>query len=397
MLKNVMGLALAVLILLSGCVVNNPAPRLHILTEDNPPFNFTDEKGTITGQSTEIVRQILKATSTDATFELLPWSQSYTLAQSAPGTALYSTARLPSREGLFKWVGPIGFDDNYFYTRRGSDLVINTLDDARKLKSIAVYKDDSNQVFLSGQGFTNLDISENDTQCIQKLVNGQVDAWLGPALGMPFVAYRAGINPAEITAAKYAVRNDFYIAFNKDVPDSTAQAWQKALDDLKKEDSSGGMSVYQKIITSYALPQYAASTVSRDTVLQLVNKTAADIAADATGTIAKINAQQPPYLDAQNPALYVYVFDNRVVEVANADNPAVVGRDFKGVPDMAGKLFRDNLVSGALANGTGWEDYVFTMPGQIGLFYKSAYYKLVTGSDGKQYVVCSGCYIAKSE
>ncbi len=75
----------------------------------------------------------------------------------------------------------------------------------------------------------------------------------------------------------------------------------------------------------------------------------------------------------------------------------VVGRNFKGVPDMAGKLFRDNIVAGALANGTGWEDYVFTMPGQIGLFYKSAYYKLVTGSDGKQYVVCSGCYIAKNE
>jgi polar amino acid transport system substrate-binding protein len=397
MLKYVMGLVLAVLILLSGCVVNNPAPKLRIITEDNPPFNFTDERGTITGQSTEIVRQILKATSSDASIELMPWSQGYGLTQTEPGTALYSTTRLPSRENLFKWVGPIGFDDNYFYTRAGSDLVINTLDDAKKLKSIAVYQDDSNQVYLSGQGFTNLDISENDTQCIQKLVNGQVEAWLGPALGMPFVAYRAGVNPADITAVKYAVRNDFYIAFNKDVADGTVQAWQKALDDLKKEDSTGGMSIYEKIITSYALPQYAASSVSRDTVTQLVDKAAADIVADAPGTISKINAQQPPYLDQQNPELYVYVFDNQVIEVANADDPAVVGRNFKGVPDMAGKLFRDNIVAGALANGTGWEDYVFTMPGQIGLFYESAYYKLVTGSDGKQYVVCSGCYIAKNE
>ena len=397
MLKNVVGLALAGLIMLSGCAVNNQAPKLRIITEDNPPFNFTDEKGAVTGQSTEIVNQILKATGSNASIELMPWAQGYELAINDPGTVLYSTSRLPSRENLFKWVGPIGFDDNYFYTRRDSNLVINSLDDAKKLKSIAVYQDDSNQVYLSSQGFTNLDISENDTQCIQKLVSGQVDAWLGPALGMPFVAYRAGVNPAEIISDKYAVRSDYYIAFNKAVPDSTVQAWQKALDDLKKEDSSGGMSVYEKIITSYALPQYAASSVSRDTVTDLVNKTAADMAADAPGAIAKINAQQPPYLDQQNPALYVYVFDNQVVEVANADNPAVVGRDFKGVPDMAGKLFRDNIVAGALANGTGWEDYVFTMPGQIGLFYKSAYYKLVTGSDGKQYVVCSGCYIAKNE
>ena len=397
MLKNLTGLLLAALILFSGCAVTSPAPKLRIITEDNPPFNFTDERGNITGQSTEIVKQILKATGTDAGIEIMPWSQGYELAQTKPGAVLYSTSRLPSCENLFKWAGPIGFDDNYFYVRRGSDMVINSIDDAKKLKSVAVYKDDSNQIFLSGQGFTNLDISDNDTQCIQKLVAGQVDTWLGPAEGMPFLAYSAGVNPAEIIAAKYAVRSYYYIAFNKSVPDSTVDAWQKALDSLKMEDSSGGMSLYDKIITSYALPQYAASSVSRDTVTQLVNNTATDIAADAPGTIAKINAQQAPYLNSQDPSLYVYVFNNQVVEVANADNPAVVGRNFKGVPDMAGRLFRDNIVAGALANGTGWEDYVFTMPGQIGLFYKSAYYKLVTGSDGQQYVVCSGCYISGSE
>jgi polar amino acid transport system substrate-binding protein len=57
---------------------------------------------------------------------------------------------------------------------------------------------------------------------------------------------------------------------------------------------------------------------------------------------------------------------------------------------MAGKLFRDNIVNGAMQNGSGWEDYVFTMPGKIGLYYMSAYYKLITGSEGKPYVVCVG-------
>ncbi|MCX6008137.1 MAG: ABC transporter substrate-binding protein, partial [Chloroflexi bacterium] len=96
-------------------------------------------------------------------------------------------------------------------------------------------------------------------------------------------------------------------------------------------------------------------------------------------------------------ALYVYVFDKYVTEVANADNAAAVGRNFVGVPDMAGKLFRDDIVDHALMNGSGWEDYVFTLPGKIGLFYKTAYYKLVTGSDGKQYVVCAGRYKEKGD
>ncbi len=80
MLKNVVGLALAGLIMLSGCAVNNPAPKLRIITEDNPPFNFTDEKGAVTGQSTEIVNQILKATGSNASIELMPWAQGYELA-----------------------------------------------------------------------------------------------------------------------------------------------------------------------------------------------------------------------------------------------------------------------------------------------------------------------------
>jgi len=120
MIKNIMGLILTVVILLACTTACGPAPKLRIITEDNPPFNFTDERGNITGQSTEIVRLILKATGTDASIELLPWAQGYSLAQMEPTVALYSTMRLPSRENLFKWVGPIGFDDSYFYVRRGT-------------------------------------------------------------------------------------------------------------------------------------------------------------------------------------------------------------------------------------------------------------------------------------
>jgi polar amino acid transport system substrate-binding protein len=118
---------------------------------------------------------------------------------------------------------------------------------------------------------------------------------------------------------------------------------------------------------------------------------------DASGTIRKINAGEPPYLDKANPQLYIYVYDTNVNLVANADNPAVVGRCFRGVPDIAGKLFRDGIVQGAVDNGKGWEDYVFTIPGKIGIYNKSAYYMLAAGSDGKQYIVCAGRYTDKPQ
>ncbi len=396
-MKNFAGLLLAVLMLLAGFSCAVPDGKLRIITEDNPPFNFADERGNITGQSTEIVRSLMGKTGTDSSIELMSWSKGYQIVQNQPNTMIYSTSRIPFREQMFKWVGPIGFADEWFYARRGSNIKISSLDDARKLKSIAVYKDDSNQLYLLEHGFTNLDVSENDVQCIKKLMDGKVDVWLGPAQGFSFLAYEAGVNPAEIEPVSYVRRAEWYIAFNRLTPDATIQAWQTALDDMKKAARADTCSVYDNIITSYILPRYTTDSVSKDVVVQLVDKTAGDIVADAGGTIRKINAGENPYRDKDRPDLYVYVFDRYVTEAANASNPSVVGRNLKGVPDMAGKLFRDAIVDGALRNGTGWEDYVFTMPGKIGLFYKSVYYKLVTGSDGKQYIVCVGRYKDKQE
>jgi polar amino acid transport system substrate-binding protein len=395
-MKRFAGMAIAVLILITLFLPGCSQQPLRIITEENPPYNFTDEMGNVTGQSTEIIRQILAATGTRAAIEVLPWSDGYTIVQKDEGTALYSTARIPQREQLFKWVGPIGTADYWLYGTQATVIQVGTLDDAKKVKSIAVYQNDISQIYLQSQGFSNLDVSQNAVECVKKLVTGKVDLWMGPSEGLHFIAYAAGVNPAEIVPVKLVRRADWYIAFSKSTPDSTIQAWQKALDDLKKADNAK-MSTYEDIVTSYALPRYTTGGVSKDEVISLVDKTAADLVKDAPGTIKSINASSSPYLDAKNRALYVYIFDKYVTEIANADNPSVVGRNFAGIPDMAGKLFRDALVENGLKNGTGWEDYVFTMPGKIGLYYKTAYYKLVTGSDGKQYIVCAGRYKAKGE
>jgi polar amino acid transport system substrate-binding protein len=391
-MKRLFIMAIVLIVALAGCITTAPGGNIRIITEENPPFNFTDESGTVTGQSTEIIKEIAKKSGVDARIEIMPWSDGYALVQKDPNVMIYSIVRMPSREDMFKWVGPIGFDDEWFYAKRGADIKIASLDDAKKAKSIAVYRNDRNQLFLSEKGFTNLDISENDMECVKKLADGKVELWLGPSSGLHFIAYKAGVNPAELQPVSYVKRSEYYIAFNKNTPDSVIKPWQAALDEMKKSADAKTMSKYEQIITSYALPQYAASNVTRDQVVQLVENTAKDITADAPGTISKMNSRTAPYLDKTFPELYVYIYDKYATEIANASNPAEVGRSLKGVPDIAGRLFRDNIVDGALKNGSGWEDYVFTMPGKIGLFYKTAYYRAATGNDGKQYIVCSGLY-----
>ncbi len=126
-------------------------------------------------------------------------------------------------------------------------------------------------------------------------------------------------------------------------------------------------------------------------VMALVQKTCLDVRLDAPGTFAKITAGEHPYADRENPALYVFVYDEGVNVVAHPDR-ALVGKCLKGVPDAAGKKFRAELVATALGKGAGWVDYVYKKPGAEGVFPKSTYAQRAAGSDGRTYAVCCGLY-----
>ena len=55
------------------------------------------------------------------------------------------------------------------------------------------------------------------------------------------------------------VQADLYIAFSKDVPDGTVNAWQNALDALKQEKDIDNKTVYEKIMAKWSDPEYVNS------------------------------------------------------------------------------------------------------------------------------------------
>ena len=145
-----------------------------------------------------------------------------------------------------------------------------------------------------------------------------------------------------------------------------------------------------------ASPSPRAAAVTQQQVVGLVDTTGAAIEKDAPATLAAVDAGEAPYVDPANESLYAFVYDTNVALVATPDD-ATRGQNMKGKADPSGKPFRDEIVAGAIAKGSGWEQYVYKEPGKDGLFLKSTYYKLVTDSDGKQYVVCAGRYLGPVE
>jgi polar amino acid transport system substrate-binding protein len=127
-------------------------------------------------------------------------------------------------------------------------------------------------------------------------------------------------------------------------------------------------------------------------VVDLVELTLNDLAKDTPATIEKINQGAEPYQSKTDAELYAFVYDTDVSIVAHPKKD-LVGRNFKGKPDVRGKKFRDEIVEKAVKDGSGWVDYSYQKPGEAGIHPKSTYCKTVKGSDGKQYVVCAGMYL----
>ncbi len=140
-------------------------------------------------------------------------------------------ARLPEREKLFKWVGPIGPDDWIMLAKTDSKIALGSLEQARQYK-IGAYKGDAIAETLARQGLNPI-VALRDQDNARKLVNGQIDLW---ATGDPAGRYLA--RQEGVTDLKTVLRfnsAELYLALNKDVPDDVVARLQKALDELRKE------------------------------------------------------------------------------------------------------------------------------------------------------------------
>jgi len=209
-----------------------------IVTEEFPPYNYTTDDGAIVGISTEIVRRILKKVGHPDNIEVLPWTDGYRLAREQDNVILFSTTRSPAREKLFKWVGPLVPNNSALFARRDSGIVINTIDDARKVAAIGVYQDDFGELLLKEKGFTNLDAVLENSMNLPRLLNGEIDLWIANELTGRHMIAKAGASK-KIDEVLEVQKDYMYIAFSRNTPDEVIARWQRILDELKSDGTYG--------------------------------------------------------------------------------------------------------------------------------------------------------------
>jgi len=235
------GRALALLAAFAAAAIAAmPVAALMLLTEENPPFSFTD-KGKLQGSVAEIVRDMVARAGVSATFEVLPWDKAYVRAQGQKNACLFATARLENRERLFLWVGPIATSPWAVFGKSDFGLPIRSVKDLAPYR-IGTVQRDAKSEFLRENAVNDLSAVRVDAQNPPRLLlprehPDHIDLWIADLHAGREAARTA--NVTDIKIVFIANEQPLYLACNPQTDRKVVKALADALDGMRADGSLG--------------------------------------------------------------------------------------------------------------------------------------------------------------
>jgi len=365
------------------------------LTEEFAPMNYIRD-GELRGISVELLGIIFNRLGVDksaADIEVMDWPEAYRKTLNEENNVLFTMAKTPEREDLFRWAGPIMSNKNVLFAKKNSNIEIDSADDLKNYR-IGAVKDTASFSLLKEAGYPEEKITAADSpeSALDMLDSRDIDLWAtGGIAGAYYFKEKSG-KPENYETVYEFEPYEFYYAFNRETPDKIVEAFQRTLENVIADRGEKGYSEYDEIIYRYAGAMHTSSPYSEDDITELVKLTSEAIKSDAKGTIDEINLGKAPYRSEKYPDLYVFVFLSDGTIAANAESISPVGTNLLDKGDITGKMFRNDIIKTATDDGSGWTDYIYVKPDTGGLYYKKSYSESVTGSDGNTYIVGAGIY-----
>ncbi|ACS78693.1 substrate-binding periplasmic protein [Maridesulfovibrio salexigens] len=204
---------------------------LRIITELSHPSTIQDD-GRLSGFGVEVVEALKKEIGCGATIEVMPWARGYRHLLNHSDVMLFSTARTKERENQFYWIGPIACYKWVFYGLKGVRDKVKTLEDAKNVSGIGVYRNDARAQFLKGKGFTNLEVMDSQEANFKKLLRGRVELVATSNIGVPgFLSKDLELRKSAVPILTFhSVK--LYLAISKSTDKEKVLRWQKAFKTL---------------------------------------------------------------------------------------------------------------------------------------------------------------------
>jgi len=205
--------------------------QLTILTENLPPLNYV-ENGVLVGPSVETVREIQIRVGSNEEIQVYPWARAYKMSLEQENVVLFGMTHTEERHDQFKWIGPLATKRDILVARKGSGIRINSLEDAKKVKSIGTLRDDTRERLLKSLGFTNLEPVSDEQLNAKKLVLGRIDLWTFKIPGLRTVCDLAGVDYNEVEEVYHLREINLDIAFSKKTSDTIVEKWRTAFAEM---------------------------------------------------------------------------------------------------------------------------------------------------------------------
>ncbi len=227
--------------------------RWTIVTEELPPYNFL-QNTLVHGISADILLLLMekaKISMNREDIQLLPWPRAYSMVQNKPGSMLFSTARTPQREKLFKWVGPITDLTIGLIALKKNAIELQSIQDLGKYR-IGTIRDGAPEQLVLKTGIEEKDLDRitSPESNIKKLQAGRIDLFAFSVPSTRYLMVRMGMDPDNYESVYTLKRAFLYYAFHKDTDEHLIQALNTMLQELQQPDTSGTSSI-DRIINKY--------------------------------------------------------------------------------------------------------------------------------------------------
>jgi polar amino acid transport system substrate-binding protein len=81
--------------------------QLQLVSDDNPPYAYTNSDGNIVGTLVDKLSAVMKALDISYQFQILPWKRALSNVQYKSNTLIFPLSRTPEREDNYSWIIPL--------------------------------------------------------------------------------------------------------------------------------------------------------------------------------------------------------------------------------------------------------------------------------------------------
>lgn len=214
-------------------------PPITIVSENFRPYNYI-HNGEFTGPATEIIREILKELEIEEyEIQVYPWARAYQLALEKENVLIFSIARIPQRENLFKWIGQIEtIELGIVKLKSDTSVVIDSIQDIDKYRS-ALFLESPLEHYLDSKEIPITYRVGNYHSTVQMLVHGRVDLIPTSTSGFLEVAAKLGYDKDmfEVAYRFTDLEKGLWAAFSKSTADSVVEIFINAYNNVMKNRS----------------------------------------------------------------------------------------------------------------------------------------------------------------